>query len=123
MSLMKKKVFLMTASLALTGFVFSVEAQEGNSVKPMDVEIQSILSSCDAGVPAGYVLVKITRDGLCGNVGRAPERYHFESYFDKPVGSTMTICRPYPPPGWYVTGIGQLHLCGSTDMYVIYRES
>jgi hypothetical protein len=123
MKFTKGKAFLLAGSLVSAGFAFSAAAQQMGSIKPMDVEVQSTLSSCDAGVPAGYVLVKITQDASCGNVGRGMQRFHFESYFDKPVGSTMTICYPYPPSGWYISGTSSIHYCGSTDMYVVYRAS
>lgn len=121
MNSMKEKMFLFAACLTLMGFSFSVAAQQAASDKLPDVTIQYSISSCDGGPPAGYVLVRTESAAACGSVGRAPVRYVFESYFDKPVGSTMRICNPYPPSGWYITSVDNIRMCLTNQTYQIIR--
>lgn len=121
MNSMKENLVLAAACLTLAVGAFSVEAQQANPDKLPDVTVQYVISSCDAGPPVGYVLVRTTPDGLCGAVGRAMVRYVFESYFDKPVGSTMRICNPFAPPGWFITRVDKVRMCSLPETYIITR--
>jgi hypothetical protein len=121
MNPMKKKMFLFAACLTLGGTALPVVAQQALPDKLSDVTVQHVISNCDGGPPAGYVLVQTKPDGLCGAVGRAMVRYVFESYFDKPVGSTMRICNAYAPPGWYIIRTDKIRMCLTPQTFVITR--
>ncbi|GLQ99472.1 hypothetical protein GCM10007863_38920 [Dyella mobilis] len=81
------------------------------------------LVSCTLTPPAGYVWSGVRQNALCGNVGQAAVEYVFESYFDKPVGTTLQICSAnFVPAGWFIIpNVGTLGPC--KQYWTIIRNS
>ena len=111
MKVLKGKVFLFlcVGSLALLGGSLRVVAQQQDSASPLNAATQSNmtpqfqLTNCDLVPPNGYVWVGTINKASCGSVGHAMVAYVFESYFDKPVGTTLQLCSPnFVPQGWYI---------------------
>jgi hypothetical protein len=103
MSTLKGKVFLWSASIALLGCALPAVAQQKNLKALSDITPQYQLVYCDPVPPNGYVWVGTVSRASCGSVGHAMVAFVYESYFDKPVGTSLQLCSPnFVPPGWYI---------------------
>ncbi|MFC3652531.1 hypothetical protein ACFONN_13320 [Dyella humi] len=127
MKSLKGKVFLWIASLAFLGCALPAAAQQQNSVGSPDITPQYQLTSCDLVPPDGYVWVALANRASCGSVGHPMIAYVFESYFDKPVGTTLALCSPnFVPAGWYIINEISNFNCSSnsvpTKQWVITRS-
>lgn len=103
MKTLKGKVFLWSTFIALLGGALPIAAQEHDFEKVTDITPQYQLIYCDPVPPNGYVWVGTVNRASCGSVGHAMVAFIFESYFDKPVGTTLQLCSPnFVPQGWYI---------------------
>ena len=103
MRALKGKIILWVTSLAFLGCALPIAAQQRNLEGLPDITPQYQLTYCDLVPPNGYAWVGTVNRASCGSVGHAMVAYIFESYFDKPVGSTLHLCSPnFVPQGWYI---------------------
>lgn len=125
---LKGKVLLWTASIGVFGCALPTAAQQQNFENLTEVTPQYQLVYCDLVPPEGYVWTGTVTRASCGSVGHAMVAYIFESYFDKPVGTTLQLCSPnFIPRGWYVINQIQNGNCSApnghqTTQWVIKRS-
>jgi hypothetical protein len=110
---MRTKLIFAAALLALSAQAMATEQASHDMIKPYIA-----LTGCSQIPPNGYVVVA-THSGNsftnCGGsqVGGYVPYIVYESYFDKPVGTQMSMCQgPGPVPnGWYQVGYVATNSC------------
>lgn len=86
----------------------------GDTYKPL----YQLTACYPSGAPAGYLWTSGHYDSSCYGVGQSGELMVFSSYFDKSVGSQMTICDATRPAGWALvsTSLDTARICGSAGV-------
>lgn len=108
------KKFTILSAVLVFGFSGQASADSTEIVPGSELyQPMATLRSCNRTEPRGYLWVGGSYNTSCIPISGNNWAYQFESYFDKPVGSWMTVCSDESvfPDGWFLFGYEKFSGC------------